>query len=453
MKGKTETICREAMEFQPDAVAVEAGRLPWQARFAVYVILAALACGGAWAWLSKVDRVVTAKGMLATLAPAIVVQPLETSIIRTLAVRPGDVVKKGQLLATLDPTFASADLGQLTGRKRFLAAWIERLMAELEDRPPADLDENAADPDQRAQMALFLKRKEEYRANVEAKDQEIASYEEMLGANVNEQERLKGQFALTAEIESMYRKLWEGAQTSRLEYINALREKLRVEDLYASAAEKNSQIRERLAQARAERLSFIGGWRTQTATKIVEAQQELTEVEHTLAKAARRTELVEMTAVSDAVVKDMARVSEGSVVREAETLFTLIPIDVKGGELEAEAAIPAKDIGHIRVGNAVRMKLSAFPFQRHGFLDGVVRMVSPDVFLPEGQGAGEAADGGAYYACRIRLTSHALRDVGRDFRLLPGMSLDAEILVGKRRVAEYLLDPLLTGLHESLSEP
>lgn len=452
MTGKTKKICREAMDFQPDAVAVEAGRLPWQARFAVYVILAALVAGGAWAWFSRVDRVVSARGMLVTLAPSIVVQPLETSIIRTLAVRPGDVVKKGQLLATLDPTFATADLGQLQGRKKFLTAWIERLVAELEDRMPADLDENAADADQRAQMALFLKRKEEYRASVEAKDQEIASYEEMRAANRNEQERLKGQFALTAEIESMYRKLWEGDKTSRLEYINALREKLRVEDLYANAAEKNDQIRERLAQARAERLAFIGNWRTQTATKIVEAQQELTEVEHTLAKAARRTELVELTAVSDAVVKDMAKVSEGSVVREAETLFTLIPIDEKGGELEAEAAIPARDIGHIRVGNAVRMKLSAFPFQRHGFLDGVVRMVSPDVFLPEEKEA-STEDGGAYYSCRIRLTSAALRDVGPDFRLLPGMTLDAEILVGKRRVAEYLLDPLITGLHESLGEP
>ncbi len=445
-------VCREAMEFQPDAVAVDAGRLPWQARAAVYVMLAALVFGGAWAWLSRVDRVVTARGMLMTMAPAIVVQPLETSIIRTLAVRPGDVVTKGELLATLDPTFASADLGQLTVRKRFLESWIRRLLAELEDRPAAALDDDDADADQRAQMALFLKRKEEYRANVEAKDQEIATFEEMLSANVHEQERLKGQFALTAEIEGMYRKLWDEAKTSRLEYINALREKLRVEDLYASAAEKNAQIRERLAQARAERQSFIGGWRTQTATQLVEAQQELTEAEHTLAKAARRTELVELSAVSDAVVKDMAKVSEGSVIREAETLFTLIPIDEKGGELEAEAAIPARDIGHIRVGNAVRMKLMAFPFQRHGFLSGEVRMVSPDVFLPEGQGGGDA-DGGAYYTCRIRLTTATLRDVGPDFRLLPGMTLDAEILVGKRRVAEYLLDPLLTGLHESLSEP
>ncbi|NMC48007.1 MAG: HlyD family type I secretion periplasmic adaptor subunit [Desulfovibrio sp.] len=447
MARSSRKICREAMEFQPDAVAVDAGRLPWQARAAVYVMLAALVCGGAWAWLSRVDRVVTARGMLMTMAPAIVVQPLETSIIRTLAVRPGDVVTKGELLATLDPTFASADLGQLTVRKRFLESWIRRLLDELEDRPSTAPDDEAADADQRAQMALFLKRKEEYRANVEAKDQEIATFEEMLSANVHEQERLKGQFALTAEIEGMYRKLWDEDKTSRLEYINALREKLRVEDLYASAAEKNAQIRERLAQARAERQSFIGGWRTQTATQLVEAQQELTEAEHTLAKAARRTELVELSAVSDAVVKDMAKVSEGSVIREAETLFTLIPIDEEGGELEAEAAIPAKDIGHIRPGNAVRMKLMAFPFQRHGFLSGVVRMVSPDVFLPEGQ------DGGAYYKCRIRLTTTTLRDVGPDFRLLPGMTLDAEILVGKRRVAEYLLDPLLTGLHESLSEP
>ncbi len=64
MARSSRKICREAMEFQPDTVAVDAGRLPWQARAAVYVMLAALVFGGAWAWLSRVDRVVTARECL-----------------------------------------------------------------------------------------------------------------------------------------------------------------------------------------------------------------------------------------------------------------------------------------------------------------------------------------------------------------------------------------------------
>ena len=448
-------VCREAVDFQPDAVAVAEGRLPVQARLAVYVILAALVSAGAWAWLSRLDRVVSARGVLATQAPSIVVQPLETSIIRAIAVRPGDVVKKGALLATLDPTFAEAEFGQSKERQRFLQAWTGLLKAEIAGSglPSAAA---AADPAEEARLTLFERRKEEYRFNVQAKDLEIATLEDMIAANVKEQARLDGQFKLAAEIEGMYKKLLDQANTSRVEYLGALREKLRVEDLYAGAVERSDQLKERLAKARAERQAFISGWRTDTSSQLVESLQELSEVEHTLAKASRKSELVELTAVSDSIVKEVGPFSAGSVIRQAETLFTLVPVDAQGGVLEAEAAIAAKDIGHIRVGNAVRIKLAAFPFQRHGFLDGEVRMVSPDTFVRDGTNpalAGDGSSGDLFYKCRISLASTRLKDVRADFRLIPGMTLEAEILVGKRRVADYLLDPLLKGLHESLSEP
>ena len=439
----------EALAFQPDAVAVAEGRPPFAARLALYVIFAALVCGAAWAWLSELDRVVSARGMLMTVTPPIVVQPLETAIVRQVNVRPGDVVAKGAVLATLDPTFASADMGQLVARRRFLAAFVERLLAELDGKPLPEITDAVTDPEERVRLTLFATRKQEFRAKVEANDLEVATLEEMLAANANEQTRLGGQFALAEEIEGMYRKLLSNASTSRLEYLNALREKLRVEDLRAQTIEKQDQIRERLTQAKVQRQAFISGWHTQTATQLLEAQQNLAEVEQNLAKASRRNELVELTAVADSVVKDVAPVSEGSVLRQAETFCTLIPIDASSGALEAEVAIAAMDIGHIQPGNAVRLKLTAFPFQRHGFLDGTVRMVSPDAFVQDGAKSG----GDVHYKARIRLTSSTLQDVGPTFKLLPGMTLEAEILVGKRRVASYLLDPILGGLHEAMTEP
>ncbi|MHC1712302.1 MAG: HlyD family type I secretion periplasmic adaptor subunit [Solidesulfovibrio sp.] len=446
-------IRREVMDFQPDAVAVGEGTPPPQARMALYVILAALVFGAAWAWLSQLDRVVAARGMLVTGMPPILVQPLETSVIRSIKVRPGDVVAKGAVLATLDPTYASADVGQLTAKRRFLASFVERLQAELDGKDLPHGDPDAADPEERVRLALFAMRKEEYKSKVEANDREIATLEETLDANTNEQTRLAEQARLVREIETMYNKLFSGGSSSRLEYLGAIREKLRVEDLHAKTVEKREQIKERLNQAKMERQAFISNWYSQTATQLLEARQNLDEVSHTLAKASRRSELVELTAVADAVVKDVAPLSEGSVAKAAETFCTLVPIGEAAGPMEAEVAIAAKDIGHIRVGNAVRMKLAAYPFQRHGFLDGEVRMVSPDAFVAEGNAAGAGVDGGVHYKARIRLTTTRLRDVGPEFRLLPGMTLEAEILVGKRRVASYLLDPIIRGLHEAMTEP
>jgi HlyD family type I secretion membrane fusion protein len=450
MAAKKKRIRSEALAFQPDAVAVSEGRPPFAARLALYVVFATLVFGAAWAWLSELDRVVSAPGMLVTSRPSIVVQPLETSVVRSIDVRPGDVVAKGQVLATLDPTFASADQGQLLARRRFLAAFVERLLAELDGKPLPEVTAAVTDPEERVRLTLFATRKQEYISKVEANDMEVATLGEMLAANANEQARLGSQFALAEEIEGMYRKLLAEKSTSRLEYLNALREKLRVEDLRAQTIEKQDQIRERLTQAKVQRQAFISGWHTQTATQLLEAQQQLAEVEQNLAKAARRSELVQLTAVADAVVKEVAQVSEGSVLRQAETLCTLTPLDTAAGALEAEVLIAARDIGHIRVGNAVRLKLAAFPFQRHGFLDGVVRMVSPDAFVQE-RAAG--ADGDVHYKARIRLTSTRLKDVDEHFRLLPGMTLTAEILVGKRRVASYLLEPILGAAHEAMSEP
>lgn len=84
--------------------------------------------------------------------------------------------------------------------------------------------------------------------------------------------------------------------------------------------------------------------------------------------------------------KDVGGFSEGSVVRQAEVLFTFVPIDAKGGALEVEAAIAAKDIGHVRPGAKARIKLTAYPFQKHGFLEGEIRMVSPDAFVRDAAG-------------------------------------------------------------------
>lgn len=450
MAVRKSRIRPEVLDFQPDAVAVSEGRPPLAARLALYVVFAALIFGAAWAWLSELDRVVSAPGLLVTHTPPIVVQPLETSVVRSINVRPGDVVTKGQTLATLDPTFAAADQGQLLARRRYLAAFVDRLQAELDGRSLPPVTEEVTDPEERVRLTVFATRKQEFQAKVAANDMEVTTLEEMLAANANEQARLGSQFALAEEIEGMYRKLLAEKSTSRLEYLSALREKLRVEDLRAQAFEKQDQLRERLTQAKVQRQAFISSWRTQTATQLMEAQQQLAEVDQNLAKASRRSELVTLVAVADAVVKDVGKVSEGSVLRQAETLCTLVPIDAADAALEAEVLIAAKDIGHIRVGNAVRLKLAAFPFQRHGFLDGVVRMVSPDAFVRENAAD---ADGGVHYKARIRLTSTHLRDVGEHFRLLPGMTLTAEILVGKRRVATYLLDPVIGALHEALNEP
>ena len=154
--------------------------------------------------------------------------------------------------------------------------------------------------------------------------------------------------------------------------------------------------------------------------------------------------MVALTAPADAVVLEVAKRSIGSVVREAEPVFTLVPLDVL---LEAEVLVKARDIGHVGPEQEARVKLDAFPFQKHGTASGVVRTVSEDAFTDEGKSEQ------SFYRARVLLSDTRLDRVPEKFRLIPGMTVIAEIKVGKRSVMSYFLYPLLRGLDESIREP
>ena len=154
-----------------------------------------------------------------------------------------------------------------------------------------------------------------------------------------------------------------------------------------------------------------------------------------------------LTAPADAVVLEVAKLSPGSIAREAEAIFTLVPL---GTELEAEVQIESQDVGYIKPNAPVHVKVDAFPFQKHGMMEGILRNVSQDSFRRESSASNV---GDAYYAGRVKLKSARLDNMPIDATLLPGMTLSAEILVGKRSVMSYMLWPLTKATSESIREP
>ncbi|MCR5258729.1 MAG: HlyD family efflux transporter periplasmic adaptor subunit, partial [Desulfovibrio sp.] len=142
-------------------------------------------------------------------------------------------------------------------------------------------------------------------------------------------------------------------------------------------------------------------------------------------------------------------VSVGSAVREAETLLTLVPL---GGKLEAEAEIKADDIGRVREGDTVRVKVSAFPFQKYGTLDGRIRVISEDAFS-RGQEEMHKGDMSAYYRARIAFTGTESGTHGILKRTIPGMEVEAEIKTGTRSIFSYFVYPLVKAFDESIREP
>jgi HlyD family secretion protein len=209
---------------------------------------------------------------------------------------------------------------------------------------------------------------------------------------------------------------------------------------------KDVELSRELASAEAELAAFDKSWRQKAMEDLLNASRERDSLAEQLAKADMRHRLVQLTAPADGVVLEVPKLSTGSVVREAEQMFVLVPL---GAQLEAEVQIESQDVGTLKVGAPVHVKLDAFPFQKHGMLEGKVRNISEDAFRREQVAPGQ---GDAYYVGRIALGDTKLRNMAQA-RLLPGMTLSAEIVTGQRSVMSYLLWPLTKALDESLREP
>ncbi len=431
----------ELQPLQARAAAIEARRAPVAGRAMLLIGAAFVFSAIAWASLADIDRIVVGRGKVITVDPPIVVQPLTTSVVRSIDVRVGQFVRRDQRLVALDPTFAEADLAALRGKQRMLAAQIGRLEAEFAAREA----HAPTNDDEALQFALQERRRSELQSRETAFAGNIARQQAELATNLSAQRSARERLRVLEELERMRRELFDRQTGSRVTVLEAQRETILTRGEFESLGGRARELDAALAALRAEREAFMEGWRRQVADDLVAARREQSGILEQIAKAERLAALSELRAPVDGTVLEVAQRSAGSVAREAEALVTLMP---QGGALEVEATIDPQDVARLRAGDIARVKVDAFPYQRHGWLDGRLRAVSEDT-LRESEGSAPRL----VYKARIELPSLQLRDVPDDSRLIPGMTSSVEIKIGTRRVITYFLYPLFRALDESIREP
>jgi multidrug efflux pump subunit AcrA (membrane-fusion protein) len=172
-----------------------------------------------------------------------------------------------------------------------------------------------------------------------------------------------------------------------------------------------------------------------------------------LQKAQKLSDLATLDSPADAIVLQIGKVSSGSVAAgggaqsgDQGPLFTLVPLDAP---VNAEIKVNARDIGFIKVGDPVQLKLDAYRFLQHGTAKGVVETISEGSFTTDENNA--PVD--PYFKIRVGLREVHLRNVPADFRLIPGMTLDGDIMVGRRTILSYLVEGALRTGSEAMREP
>ena len=408
----------------------------------VFVISALIVAAIIWASVTTVQEVAHTEGEVIPAGRTHAIQHLEGGIVEAVAVSDGEVVAAGDLLFRLSPAASASDLQQMLARQAALSLQGERLRAFAEDRVP-DFDTVVAGyadlkRDQTVLFTSMLENRESQAtvlsAQIEQRQSELAMYE-------RQSEAVGAEIAILEEELSIRGQLMERGLSSRIVYLNTQRDLARARGEMSDALENIARTQGAIVEATQRLAELDTRMRNDALSELGVASAELAEVDQAILSLEDRVERLDIRAPVRGIVDKVEVNTIGAVIAPGQALLEIVPI---GEELRVEARVDPRDIGHIAVGQTASVRISSYDYARFGTVDGTVEYLSATTYLDEQQLP--------YYRALIALEQDYVGDQPGRNRIIPGMTLQADIQTGEKTVLDYLLRPVYRGLDQAFTE-
>ncbi|MFC2574751.1 MAG: HlyD family type I secretion periplasmic adaptor subunit [Candidatus Saccharimonas sp.] len=398
-----------------------------------------------WSYFGRIDIVAVANGKISTEGSTKIIQPAISGVVTNVNVHEGQRVEKGETLLALDKTTAEKDVA--TANQSLNAARVERdILRRLAVGGNADEIINNADlPDEtKAMLRQFaVSQTTLSAARQQAVNGTISNYQQQLQFN----QQAKNQLETNAQ-NLKNRKVEIEKQLPNANPVDKLRLQNELSNIDQRITSADSAVlgqKQQLLQSQSALTQAQNQSQTQTAetnsafnNQIIASEKRIIELENNLVKAKQILAQTTITAPVDGTVLSLTVKTIGGVVNAGQQLAQIVPEKVP---LYVDAALDNQDIGFVKPGQRVVVKVATYPFQRYGYLEGVVENISPDAIQDDKKGL--------IYKAKIKLNDEKSSKQNQ-LKLLPGMSVSAEITTGQRRIIEFFLDPLMTKADESL---
>jgi hemolysin D len=450
-KSHLQQVRCDHLDFHPPLIRLQQSAPNPQGRRVLWAILALVAFLIVWALFGRLDIVAVAEGKLIPSSYLKIVQPSEAGIVKEILVKEGETVRAGQILMRMDALITNADLDAISteyDRKRLA---IARIDAELAGKP-FQSELQASETLIRETGAQYQANRDAFAAALAEERSRLVKAQQELEAARQQKKRLEAVLPHYRQQDKAYESLVNEGFAGGLVGSDKRRERIEKEQelatqvyLIASAQASIDQSQKKLNQIQAD-------YQRQLHAERSEAQAQIDKLSKEQEKQQHRRELLELKAPQDGVIKDLATHTSGTVVQPGTVLASLVPREEK---LKAEVWVSNEDIGFVRPGQRVKLKFAAYTFQKYGMGQGTVELVGADAQSEEEareKGLQDGSQGPLRYKALVTLDASALETNGMRYPLSVGMQTTAEILLGNRTVAEYLLSPVKKAWHEAARE-
>lgn len=429
-------------EFLPAALEVLETPPNPMGRAILWVIMGFLSIALIWACVGQIDVVAVAQGRVLPEGNIKTIQAPDEGVVRAIYVRDGARVQEGDPLIEMDPTVSGAEVEQ--AREALQVAEIDRARAQAllnfaNGRSTNLILPEGVNADIRAtQEAIVNARIAEHRAARAQSAQDRAGRAADRAMVEGDIARLEQQLPLAEQQLEAFRGLEQRGFAPRLRVAEVEERTIGIrQDLVIRRAELS---RARAAEAASAQTlqSLDAQFRREALDAFNEADAGARLRSEELTIAQDRNARTVLTAPASGIVQQLQVHTIGAVVRPADPLLVIVP---DGSTLVVDAMVLNRDIGFVREGQNVRVKLEAFPFTRYGVVDGRLALLSRDAVQDENLGL--------VFPARVELERFSLNVDGRTTPISAGMAVTAEIKTGRRRVIEFLLSPLQRRVGEA----
>ena len=196
---------------------------------------------------------------------------------------------------------------------------------------------------------------------------------------------------------------------------------------------QRSQVERDLSAAKADEPQL----ELRTRTQVEQLSRQISELKEGLSQVEARRETL-IRAPMAGVVTNVA-VNRGQSIAADAPLATVLP---KGSGLHVELLVPTRAIGFVTDGQEVVLRYEAFPYERFGQYRGVIREIGRNVWTP-GERVGPLTAREPVYRVDVALDKQTVAALGQEFPLRPGMLVNADLLLEKRTLLEWIFEPVL----------
>ncbi|NBX65859.1 MAG: HlyD family type I secretion periplasmic adaptor subunit [Proteobacteria bacterium] len=433
----------EDADFMAEAEAATRLEAKWSANVLLYAVTLFFAMFVFWATLAEVEQLTRGQGQVVPSSEIQLLQSLEGGILEALNVNEGDIVKKGQVIARVRNVAFASSQKEIESKSASLNLKRSRLQAEARAEPytPDTAIASRFPAIAANEQALYTSRQQDLKNALSVLDDRIRVSEADLREISAQVSRLSETRGLLEKEVEMTRSMVAKNAVPKMEGIKLERELADLRGNLSAAIQKRGAVEAELSATRRERTEKENNYKSEALAEISGVEAELAGLEENLKTASDRVDRADLRAPVDGVVKSIHIRTIGGVIEPAKVIMEIVPL---GDVLKVTAKVSPSDIAFLKVGQQVRVGITAYDPQRYGKLDGKLTRIGADTVSDN--------KGNVFFEIDVITDKTYLGTKAAPLPINPGMVAQVDVITGRRTIMSYLLKPFLRARQEALTE-